>query len=307
MNFSDVFKQITLKVVDKMVLSRPNKIFLDKNGSYENMKIEFSPYLIIATNDEYIEILSKKIKQFLITMDSKCKNFDSTIFLDNIKKTFFKIENLNENFIDGKNGSVAFGKINLFSIDTFKAINHEFLHLSSFKANEESNFLILQPFIEGYTQILTDRYFNETVDESIYPLEVLFLEKIELIIGKDFMEKEYFKGKFANFINELYKYANSQTINNLISNINRVFKLEQDLEKNISEVRYLVREIYCDLFTCFKTKLKSIDNKQEAFKIFISSNWCGSIDFGNKESEIDFLDEYTYKEGMYELFNAYSK
>mgnify|MGYP003308413803 CR=1 FL=1 len=39
----------------------------------------------------------------------------------------------------------------------------------------------------------------------VYPFEVLILEKIENILGKDFMEKHYFEGEISAFITELYK------------------------------------------------------------------------------------------------------
>lgn len=89
MKFNDLFKNITIKTIHRIALSNPNKIVLDKGNDYTNMRVEFSPYLVKAIKDKHVELLSQKIKQFFIIMESKCKNFDSTIFLENFKKTFF--------------------------------------------------------------------------------------------------------------------------------------------------------------------------------------------------------------------------
>ena len=96
MKFNDLLKKITIKIMDKKNLSNLNKIVLDKSNNYANMSIQFSPFLIKAVKDKHIELLSQKIKHFLIVMESKCENFDSTFFLNNFKKTFFKIEDLDK-------------------------------------------------------------------------------------------------------------------------------------------------------------------------------------------------------------------
>lgn len=120
------------------------------------------------------------------------------------------------------------------------------------------------------------------------------------------MEKQYFKGDLHNFITELYKYSDAGTINKLISNINRLFLIEAKMENNLAEIQYLINEILQDLFTCFRTKLRSIDNKFERLKMLTSTNWCGTISFLNQKTynknEFKLLDENIYNEAMHELF-----
>lgn len=183
--FLEVLKEIKFIIVNFAFLDRKNKIKLSKDNDYNNFKIKFSPFFITASNHKDIKEFTDKIKNFLIVMELDCKNFDSTIFLNNFKNTFFNIENMNRNLKLGINGSVSVSdKINYFNIDTLKVVYHELLHLASGKNNK--TYELFQPFNEGYTQLLSESYFKENVGKA-YVFETRILKIIETILGKDLL------------------------------------------------------------------------------------------------------------------------
>ena len=94
-----------------------------------------------------------------------------------------------------------------------ETLYHELLHMASSYINENkgvSGFLneIKTPFHrtdiasilnEGYTELLTKRYFKCT-DKEYYKKEVLLASKIEEFIGREEMEKAYFEGNLYYII-----------------------------------------------------------------------------------------------------------
>lgn len=95
-----------------------------------------------------------------------------------------------------------------------ESFNHEFFHLSSTDYDsiyESSGFSIDidrmslgNALNEGYTDLLTNRYFDENIDDYYY-IEAKYASNLEKIIGKDIMEELYLKGDFFGLIKELKK------------------------------------------------------------------------------------------------------
>ena len=100
-----------------------------------------------------------------------------------------------------------------------ETLYHELLHMTSSyisKDKDVSGFLteIKTPFSktkigsllnEGYTELLTKRYFKCT-DNEYYKKEVLLASRIEEFIGREEMEKAYFEGNL-NYIIERFDDA----------------------------------------------------------------------------------------------------
>ena len=66
---------------------KKNKLLKTNN----NIVITFSDVAIKDINRENIELLSEKIKNFLIILEKNCKNFNSKLFIKNFQKTVFNI------------------------------------------------------------------------------------------------------------------------------------------------------------------------------------------------------------------------
>lgn len=294
MNFKEILKNINFCLINNKKIE--NKVRLIRNSNYNYVSVKFSPILIISKNKKDIKLMSGKVKKFLSVLDSKCENFDETLFVKNFKKTFFNIKDIkNEDFF-GINGSVKFnGKINL-SLESFQASEHELLHLASVNFDNFNNLLLF--LNEGYTQILTERYFEPETKYAIYPFETLILRQIEFILGKEFMETQYFKGNSNNFVLELHKYTNSKNVEYLISNMQKIEKIGKNdkygIFENKDELQSLLNEIFYVLFDCIKTKINGISDFEEKVLYFLSNK-----EFNN---QLTFYDDFGNKV-TYEIYN----
>lgn len=95
------------------------------------------------------------------------------------------------------------------------SLNHEFFHMCS--TNYDSTYVssgfsidlheksIGNGINEGYTDLLTARYFDEDISDS-YFIESKFAANLEKIIGRETMEKLYMKGDFIGFIKSLTQF-----------------------------------------------------------------------------------------------------
>ena len=114
-----------------------NKIKLYKNYGYSNIIVKFDYKLINSKNIKDVEELEFKIKNFLIVMNRRCKNFNSKIFINNFKKTFFNLSELKKENKIGVNGSVTIrSSYNSFRLKNMKVTHHELLHLASLKTDK---------------------------------------------------------------------------------------------------------------------------------------------------------------------------
>lgn len=95
---------------------------------------------------------------------------------------------------------------------------HELFHASSHIGHRTGFYLPLSPstFIgesinEGYTDLLTERYFNEKFMGYEYEKKIVL--NLEKLIGKKQMNEFYFKGRCDKLIHSLMKY---DTFTNII-------------------------------------------------------------------------------------------
>lgn len=309
-DFLTIFKNFIFKMLNGKFFNPKNKIILSKGNHYSNYKIKFSKALIEASNNSDISNLHYQIKNFLSVMERNSKNFDSTIFINNFKKTYFNIKNINDNFTVGKDGSVEFEKINKFNIKSHNCVYHELLHLASF----ENITKYILPFYEGYTQLLAENYFNESVGKS-YTLEVMVLKQIETILGKDYMEKLYFNGEFYEIIYQLNYYEKKENIEALLINVLEIFDISESnsyIEEKEKLEKCLI-SVFKILFSCFKNKVNSIDDIDEKITIINNSYWPTSFHFIYKnQTSLDFyvLDEKEideFKESTYDFKTNHSQ
>ena len=125
------------------------------------------------------------------------------------------------------------------SPDFRETLYHELLHMASsynHKEKDVSGFLneikttfstikIGSILNEGYTELLTKRYFKCT-DNEYYKKEVLLASRIEEFIGREEMEKAYFEGNL-NYIIERFDDAGIDGLS-FIQEISRPILLVND-------------------------------------------------------------------------------
>lgn len=248
MEDTDIINEYTEKILEKYIkitdfelLNSIKSYKLIKFTNPKKVKIKPSPKLFVPNelNMDGLEIIDKYIVHFFIkTLENEMPYIEFDNFYNNIKTLTIVTDDKNKR---DKNKtyteSYYLQNINLICLnyDALEdAIYHELLHMASsikhenmfysgfYQINTDSLFNIGDGLNEGYTQLLTERYFESycSKDElnSYYLLKVL-AQKIENIIGQEEMEKLYFKADLKKLINELSKYTNKSKIIQMLLNM----------------------------------------------------------------------------------------
>ena len=201
---------------------------------------------------------------------------------------------------------------------------HELLHLLTTKIENEnvisigvSSNTFAEAINEGYTEILTTRYFgflSKNEDET-YNLYKWFAKMIEEILGQNLFEKYYFEVNQDLFIKELAKYSNEKIVIDIISlldylfgNEDKIYTIEKELLDNntarIDELKMLYNEskmirniVFNNLIEIHKNKTKLLlDNKEIDYETFLSI----INDFQNKNEQIK-----SRVDNFYDVYNDY--
>lgn len=124
--------------------------------------------------------------------------------------------------------------INIKDKDTCFSIYHELFHMAStnrmITSHGQSGFSVYKDGIEtcrglneGYTDLLSKRYFGNAGFKIGYPLEYQYAYLLELIVGKEKMEYMYMKSYPDKLVKELERYDSIDNILffiKLLDNIN---------------------------------------------------------------------------------------
>lgn len=179
------------------------------------------------------------------------------------------------------NYDVKKNSITVLKSDISEAIYHELFHLSSTDtdANNKSsgfslnydNHLIANSLNEGYTQLLTEKYFTK-IEEDIYLYEKRIALNLETIVTKEKMQSLYMNSDFFGLVKELEKYYNKEEIEKFIVNVDvigeymtnknlvgldEVSIINDLLERNIC---FLIKG-YCKLLKKQKLSIEETKNK----------------------------------------------
>ena len=172
-------------------------------------------------------------------------------------------------------------KKNMVVVDSKKAkkvIYHELLHMASsivmnqyftgFFQSITNNKRVGNGLNEGYTELLSHRYFN--ADNKAYTSHVLLASQLEKIIGKEKMEELYFKADLLGLINILRKYASDEEIEKFLFNMDYTLNFYKMNKKctELDKILNYFNEIYKFLINCYARKLgKNINHSNDTEKL----------------------------------------
>lgn len=289
---------------------------IEKNNNNHKYIIEFNSFFIKSNKEEDIDYFSSMIKFFLVTMLDKCKKFDTKTLIKNFKDTFFDLSLIKEK-TDEAHGKVGGNKKTInFVIDNFCVTFHELLHLSTL--NNKKNICGFRynntgtALNEGYTELLTKRYFGKEKFDS-YVFELILVEVLEKIVGKENMEKYYFEMSLPDLIKDLEQYENKENIINFIKTMD-VF-LENDISyiEDFSEEQFLyfqeiINDICNFLSSCIKNKIKNMLMNDDPYmmKFIIELNLHYKIPYNTSDGQsyqIEFFNEKLIDEIIEITFN----
>ena len=188
--------------------------------------------------EEYVNVFCKRLIE-------NTKEEDLTIFYNNINsfKILFKDLKI-DNYLFKKTTKANYNCNNTITInkDTDKTvIFHELFHLASTYmingvfysgfSQQALDVSIGNGLNEGYTQLLSERYFDDYNPIKSYGYLVNIAKKVEQIIGEGKMKSLYYNISLTGLIDEFKKYAEVGEIIVFIKNLDYVCSLYKKLSK----------------------------------------------------------------------------
>lgn len=253
-----------------------------KKDSFRKVTIVSKPQVEpIKLNREDIEkIKEKPIGESLFKFRKKLyknfKNENLTLLNNNIKSSKVKIkyiapEILLLRFATGKY-NIKTNTIKIIKLFEKWSVNHELFHMASSYYNEnlkigysgfQQFFFLKKESIgcglnEGYTELLSNRYFKEKVSRVSYGYNVckFFSEKLEKIVGRERMESFYLNADLNGLYNYLLNFDESENIESFIVSLDYLLR-------HVSIFNSKKYESYYALIECYLAKWYITKMKQE--------------------------------------------
>lgn len=245
-----------------------NNSIINKKNKYDNKIIKLFIKIDLTNIDE---IYKNYIKEFIGILIIYNANFNYNLFKKNINTLiidFFENSCIYRGHYAAKNNKISLN-LELDDKEQKEVFFHELLHMlgtkyykgivyTGFKTND-----LFTGINEGYTQLLTKRYFEDK--SNGYVIEENIASLIEMIIGKNKMEYLYSSAKYDKLIVEIDEYNNNLGDSfNLINEIDKIYYnhlcilLDND-KQFINGIINSLRKTLLKLMDIFLNKLK-IDN-----------------------------------------------
>ena len=314
-NIANQLQQIDYSLITK--IASPIFIYYISNTTYKSYKphkdakvkkdttIMLPPDIVRKPSEVDKEKIVKQkfgaeIINFCSIISNNVQNDNLGLFYNNINNlATYTLDFRITNFLFDKSLHAYYmpedNKIVAKKYDYNLAIDHELFHMSSsyydknkliwFSGFSQKAFkrnTIGVGINEGYTQLLTERYFgnNKKLLES-YTFEKKISKKLELIIGKLKMESLYFKADLYNLVEQLKQYNEESNIINFINDvdflskhISKGYRLPMDKSIIASKLRsvnsFLLKSYLKKLDIELKNNLITQNILQEKLQEFIS-------------------------------------
>ncbi|MBQ3020620.1 MAG: hypothetical protein IJD92_00160 [Bacilli bacterium] len=268
--------------------------------------------------DEYNNLVDidykylKKIREFIKIFKKELSHCNSNILKENLKTLkIIKRRPLR----DGKDIIYASYEAlnNVIYIFRGKYIFHELLHMATTVKNKDNiihigfacvdlnrKIKIGARINEGYTMLLTNRYFNNFLKSyKYYQIETHFMYMLEIILERNTLEKLYFEADFDRLIDLLLKYNSYENIKSFVFDMDKIYKKENDgvikninnflIETYISKLSIYLESGIIDAIGLENNILKFIDDLC-MIKINGKNN-LQYIDLDNIEMKINLLNQ----------------
>jgi hypothetical protein len=302
-------------------IKRNFKLVRHSNSSSTVKRPDYSKVKEALINTDQINKtnFANEINSFINTLKESIPNADLSILYHNLENIKIKIKPLNIRnlFVSDKiRGKyiMLFNKIILYSKD-INTLNHELLHFSSTIINDDyvycgfsvkkygTNRTFGISLMEGYTQLLNIRYFNDQRRNKSYSFEKLICSFLEEIVGQNIMETLYFKASLFDLITELEKYNSTESIMLFINNFdfvsNHFYEKGDDeetdniLANKLKEISYFLYITYYKMLLIHQTP--NIETKITAYARSLM------INVRNDKREYTLLSSDDYNSGVLDL------
>lgn len=243
---------------------------------------------------EKVVIKDKKIKEFEKKL-LNIKYFNYSFFYHNVRT--LKIDR-HESLSKYKVFIANYNPIkNVINITDEKSFPHELNHMSSSYYDGDDYSGLSQNGLgiginEGYTELLTERYYFHG---DSYPVERKIANNLEKITEKDKMEECYYTANLYDFVEELKQYDSEENVLNFLNCV--------DIISDLVDNYVLCRLYYHMLIKCMKKanlyllKWYAIKQKRLLENNLISDKQCYSniIKYSKRLIELRNMESIRYK------------
>ena len=238
--------------IDKRIQEITSKPFSNKKRKNKTCKIMIlsKPNInhIKLTKEDIKKIKEKALGNELIKFRKKLYKYfqreNLKLLNNNINSLKIKIRYLNPKIFSKKiaTGEYKLDKNKVYLLNSFKetAINHEFLHMATsfYDKKLKIGFCGFQQILylkkqvigyglnEGYTELLTDRYFKNQIKYKSFSYDRcnFFASKLEEIIGQKQMESFYMNADLHGLYKYLLNFDNATNIMTFIIMLDHLLK-----------------------------------------------------------------------------------
>ena len=245
----------------------------------------------------------KDLKEINILLEilKQDENIDLSCFLNNLKTLkVYCIDNEKDMLINQwMDAGYNARKNELYFTSISKKIGsiyHELLHCASSERKNNTDYCgfminysdingeIGRGLNEGYTELLSERYFNIGTN---YWFERVLTMQLEKIVGAEFLKKNYFNHNLQAIRDKLAEYSSKEAANDFIYNWD-TYTIGKTYDDSITTEEYQSCLDKCCLFlhSCYENKLKT-ENKEDIHESINFLNEfvnAGTISFGEHKN-----------------------
>lgn len=297
-------------ILNKMCGYNPERIIKDeyRNHAYEDKL--FYEMSAIYRDNQYREscVIPNLDKEFKELVETFVKTMEANFDKEDLQNMYRNIETLDIKFFNefkkmfskDRNNLGTYTSDNLIKLKRKvyeDVIFHELLHTASTKVDQEGvyssgfkrsyNKIMLGKYLnEGYTDLLMKRLFKKY---GPYKYEVLIVEALEKIIGKEKMQKLYLNGDSVGLIAELEQYT---LINNIVL-FDCALSFLQNNDLTQEEIDHLRKQIVIFLLIIFINKNKDKESFLDDYTNYISflNSLFFTVKNRNGEKNITLMSE----------------
>jgi len=285
-----------------------------KNYHFEKSPQKIKAKLInsLDRNKNLKSKYKKYILEFIDTIIKSGSSYDFSLLYKNLKRLKIvvvpKLNNDKMAVYDIHDNTIYIDCHYISQLDNI--IFHELFHFSSAKKSGKDyctgfkKGTLFEAFNEGYTEVLTKRYFFYKAKHQVYLIERNLAELLEVIIGKDLMENIYSKADYLSLLIEFSKYTESQ--DETYKTLQNFGLISLGLEKNQFDVVFMeCRKIVLVFIKAFINKCKgnvSLDEIEYFFQLIPLYYTCANGDVFNIITAKEADD---FKKQCYELYDNY--
>jgi len=297
---------------------------LNKDNKAENVSaIELPPE--VTRTDSKIDtqrLLQQKfgesIINFVNTITDKMPDADLTLLYNNLGTLTTSKKNFNlRNIVFGGSTTGEYSapknEIQVQESDYFVTLPHELFHMASsyYRENDKTKYTgfvqfgkgkatLAEGINEGYTQLLTERYFG--INEiNVYPYEKVVAGNLEVIVGKEKMESLYMNANLNGLVQELKQYADVTAIRQFFTDVDFLSAHLDDvilLPKEKSMITSKMTNVNQFLTGSYMKKINidfngaEFDNKRYSGKL---ATFLAAMVWGIKTTQREYLSESSEK------------